>query len=54
MIYEFDLIRVDGKLEIDRNKAGMTRETIAQYLSAGILLPEEVRYAEKLLRQLGN
>jgi len=40
--------------EFNSSKAGITREMISQYVAAGILFPEEVRHAERILRRINT
>ena len=40
--------------EFDTGKSAITREVIVQYISAGILFPDEIRRAEQLLRILNK
>jgi hypothetical protein len=51
MSKEKDLIAIPSNLDIDENGGGLSPERLSRYLSAGILLPDEVRLAEKLLRR---
>ena len=48
---EIDTRMGTGNLDVHDIKSGMSTEKIAQYLSAGILLPEEVLIAEKIVRR---
>jgi adenine deaminase len=52
MFDEFDTIKANQNLDIVDGQIGFSREKISQYLSAGILLPDEVRFAEQILRRL--
>ena len=54
MNMKFELSEVDFSSEFDASKMGFIREIIAQYMAAGILFPEEVRHAEKILRRLST
>ena len=40
--------------EFDTGNSVITREIIVQYISAGILFPDEIRQAEQLLRRLNK
>ena len=40
--------------EFDTGNSAITREVIVQYISAGILFPDEIRQAEQLLRILNK
>ena len=40
--------------EFDTGNSAITREIIKQYISAGILFPDEIRQAEQLLRLLNK
>ena len=40
--------------EFDKGNSAITREIIKQYISAGILFPDEIRQAEQLLRLLNK
>jgi hypothetical protein len=40
--------------EFDTGNSAITREIIVQYISAGILFPDEIRQAEQLLRILNK
>ena len=40
--------------EFDGNTTGLTRDIIMQYISAGILFPDEIRLAEQILRRLSK
>ena len=40
--------------EFDGVNADITREVIMQYISAGILFPDEIRQAEQILRHLNR
>ena len=40
--------------EFDNGTSTLTREIIVQYISAGILFPDEIRQAERLLRILSK
>ena len=46
-----DMISIPSSLDIDENAGGLSPERLSQYLSAGILLPDEVRLAEQLIRR---
>ena len=46
---EFDYVSEFNSLD-----SGVSRELIVQYIAAGILFPEEIRHAEKILRQLNK
>jgi len=54
MIVEFDVRVLDGLSETDTKGPEISAETISSYMSAGILFPEEIRQAERLLRHLNN
>ena len=51
MSEEYDLTSISSYLDIDESIEGMSPEQLSRYLSAGILLPDEVRLVEKLLRR---
>ena len=40
--------------EFDTGSSAITREVIVQYISAGILFPDEIRQAERILRLLNK
>ena len=50
---EFDFYNIYGK-GFNTNKSAITREMISQYLAAGILFPEEVRHAERILHRINT
>jgi len=50
---EFDFYDIYGT-EFDMNKSAITREMISQLMAAGILLPDEVRHAEQILRRMNT
>ncbi len=52
MDLEFELSEVMYGAEFDASNSGITRDTIMQYIAAGILFPEEVRKAEQILRHM--
>ena len=54
MIVEFDVHVIDGLYETDATGSGISPETIARYMSAGILFPDEIRQVERLLRHLNT
>ena len=55
MISEFDFHEIYGA-EFDKSNASTSyiREVIYQHIAAGILLQDEIRPAEMILRQLKN
>ena len=54
MIVEFDARDINGVSGSAANGSELSAETIASYLSAGILFPDEVRQAERMLHHLNN
>jgi len=48
---EFELSEIYDA-EFDLSNSGITRELIVQHIAAGILFPDEIRHAEKILRQI--
>ena len=54
MKLDFELSGFDDGAEYDTSDLSTTREKIEQYLSAGILFPEEIRSAERILRHLNK
>ena len=54
MKLDFELSGFDDGAEYDASDLNTTREKIEQYLSAGILFPEEIRNAERILRHLNK
>jgi hypothetical protein len=54
MKLDFELSGFDVGAEYDASDLSTTREKIEQYLSAGILFPEEIRSAERILRHLNK
>ena len=54
MYLDFELGGFDNGAEYDASDLNTTREKFEQYLSAGILFPEEIRSAEKILRHLNK
>ncbi|MGB5615458.1 MAG: hypothetical protein WBM78_01370 [Desulfobacterales bacterium] len=54
MKLDFELSGFDDVAEYDASDLNATREKIEQYLSAGILFPEEIRNAERILRHLNK
>jgi len=54
MDLEFELGEVLSGSEFDRDISTITREVIVQYISAGILFPDEIRQAERILRLLNK
>ena len=50
---EFDFYDI-YTTEVDADRSGITREMISQLITAGILFPDEVRYAEQILRRLNK
>ena len=49
---DLELAGFDNGAEYGASDLNTTREKIEQYLSAGILFPEEIRNAERILRHL--
>lgn len=43
---------LNDSAKLDERDFEATRRTIAQYMAAGILFPEEIRNAERIIRQL--
>ena len=54
MDLEFDLSEMISGSEFDGGNSAITREVIVQYISAGILFPDEIRQAEQILRLLNK
>jgi len=54
MIVEIDVSIIDGVPDVNADGSGITAETISRYLSAGILFPDEIRQAERILLGLDN
>lgn len=54
MFLDFELGGDNNIAEYDSGDLTTARETYEQYLSAGILFPEEVRNAERILRHLNK
>jgi len=54
MDQEFELDEVDHLLTTKEMPSGITREKIRQYMSAGILFPDEIRMAERIIRRLND
>jgi hypothetical protein len=52
MNLDLELVGLDDGAQYDASDLNTTREKIEQYLSAGILFPEEIRNAEQILRRL--
>jgi phage portal protein BeeE len=52
MSLDFELGGDKYRAEYDSNELSTAKETYEQYLSAGILFPEEVRNAERVLSRL--
>jgi hypothetical protein len=52
MALELETCGFDGESDNDAKTAKQTRERFSQYLSANILLPDEVRCAQEILRRL--
>ena len=52
MNMEFELSEIINSTEFDTSSSSITRKLVMQYMSAGILFPDEVRYAEQILRHL--
>ena len=50
---EFDFYDI-YTTEVDADRSGIPREMISQLITAGILFPDEVRYAEQILRRLNK
>lgn len=51
---DLELAGFNNGAEYGASDLNTTREKIKQYLSAGILFPEEIRSAEKILRHLNS
>ena len=51
---ELELSDVLNGSEFDGDISAITREVIVQYISAGILFPDEIRQAEQILRLLSK
>lgn len=54
MIREFDATGVDGTAGGDVDGSKITAESISRYISAGILFPDEILLAERMLRRLNK
>ena len=54
MDLEYDLDEFFIGSSLDIGSSGITREIVMQYISAGILFPDEIRQAEQILRLLKN
>jgi hypothetical protein len=54
MNWDVELSGMDEGAKYDASDLNTTRKGIEQYLSAGILFPEEIRNAEKILRHLNK
>ncbi|MGD8950838.1 MAG: hypothetical protein PVI34_07670 [Desulfobacterales bacterium] len=54
MKLDFELSGFDDDAEYDASDLNTTREKIEKHLSAGILFPEEIRNAERILRHLNK
>ena len=52
MSLDFELGGDNDIVEYDSGDVVLARETYEQYLEAGILFPEEIRNAERILRRL--
>ena len=52
MSLDFELGGFDNGAQYDASDLNTTREKFEQYLSAGILFPDEIRDAERILRHL--
>jgi hypothetical protein len=54
MDIEFELSEAIFGSKLDGKNTGITRDIIMQYISAGILFPDEIRLAEQILRRLNE
>ena len=54
MKLDVELSEIIYDSEFDTGNSAITREIIVQYMSAGILFPDEIRQAERLLRILNK
>lgn len=54
MNVELELSEIIHGSEFETSGSTVTRKLIMQYLSAGILFPEEIRHAEQILRHLNS
>ena len=54
MALNFELNEAIYGAEFDGGNADITRDEIMQYISAGILFPDEIRQAEQILRHLNR
>jgi hypothetical protein len=54
MSLNFEISEDTGRAEYDAGDLTTARETYEQHLSAGILFPEEIRNAERVLRYLNK
>jgi hypothetical protein len=54
MSLDFELGGFDNGAEYDASDLNTTRKRFEQYLSAGILFPEEIRSAETIIRHLNK
>lgn len=52
MELELELSEMLSGSEFEVGNSAITREVIVQYISAGILFPDEIRQAEQILRLL--
>ena len=52
MLLDVELGGFDNGVQYDAGDLNTTREKFEQYLSAGILFPDEIRNAERILRHL--
>jgi hypothetical protein len=54
MVFEVEISQALYGQEFEAGNSGITREIIMQYITAGILFPDEIRQAEQILRQLSK
>jgi len=54
MVFEVEISQALYDQEFETGNSGITREIIMQYMTAGILFPDEIRQAEQILRQLSK
>ena len=54
MNLELELSEIINGSEFESSSTGITRKLVMQYISAGILFPEEIRHAEQILHQLNT
>jgi len=54
MVFEVEISQAFYVQEFEVGSSSITREIIMQYMSAGILFPDEIRQAEQILRQLSK